>query len=200
MVKKVAGVYLAAGVSSRMGQNKLAMPWKGKPLGAYGLKAAVQSQLDRVYVILNPNNDNQWVIPWKDCPKVRLLFCLDAEEGLAASIRCGVDRAEKEKMGAVIVQLADQPMVTIKLLNGLLRRFRMRMKGEHFIGYIRNGIIGPPILFDQTMFSDLKRLKGDKGARAIIMKQSGKGLWMKKSQAAPFIDIDTIDDFRKLPR
>lgn len=45
------GVFLAAGKSRRMGQNKLALPLKGENIGSLSLKTALSSRLDHVLVV-----------------------------------------------------------------------------------------------------------------------------------------------------
>lgn len=47
----IIGVFLAAGKSKRMGQNKLALPLKGETIGSLSLKNALLSRLDHVLII-----------------------------------------------------------------------------------------------------------------------------------------------------
>ena len=48
---KIAGIYLAAGNSSRMGSNKLALPVGTMTVGSLALETALKSSLDKVYII-----------------------------------------------------------------------------------------------------------------------------------------------------
>ena len=45
---KIAGVYLAAGSSSRMGSNKLQLPVGTKTLGSLAVQTALQTSLHRI--------------------------------------------------------------------------------------------------------------------------------------------------------
>ena len=48
---KITGVYLAAGSSSRMGSNKLALPVGTKTLGSLAVQTALKTPLDQIYII-----------------------------------------------------------------------------------------------------------------------------------------------------
>ncbi len=48
----IAGVVLAAGMSKRMGRNKLLLPLGGRPLLAHALAAMGESEVDEVVCVL----------------------------------------------------------------------------------------------------------------------------------------------------
>lgn len=195
----VLGIYLAAGGSQRMGQNKLALPWKGRPLGAHGLAAAIQSQLKKIMVVLNPDLDNGWTAPWLDHPKLSAVYCLDASDGQSASVRCGLRAAMECGAKAVMIQLADQPFVSKEILDGLIKSRRTQTSFD-YVGYRVNQIIRPPILFNISTFQDLLKLQGDMGARKLIKSGCFKGIELAGKSVSPFIDVDTKEEFLSLPR
>ena len=58
---KIAGVYLAAGSSSRMGSNKLQLPVGTKTLGSLAVQTALQTSLHRIYIITKETDDTSWL-------------------------------------------------------------------------------------------------------------------------------------------
>jgi molybdenum cofactor cytidylyltransferase len=99
-----AAVVLAAGGGTRFtgGGHKLLEPLRGRPLVAWALEAA--SVLDDLLVVVGavevPVPDGAVVVPnprWA--------------EGIATSLRAGVDEAARRGHAAVVVGLGDQPMV-----------------------------------------------------------------------------------------
>ena len=200
MDKKIFGLYLAAGQSSRMGQNKLALLWRGKPLGSFGLQAAIDSKLDRILMVLNPDNINKWAEPLIRHPKVVPLFCPFASEGQGASIRFGIAEAMERNIDGVVIQLADQPFVSCEILNNLVESFYLKKQKSplNYAGYVHNGLMQPPILFPKSMFPLLKELKGDTGARHILKGRRVKGLKIKAADYRTFMDVDTPEDLQSL--
>ena len=50
-MSKIGAIILAAGMSKRMGQPKLLLRLKGKPLFRYPIELAIRNQLDPIYLI-----------------------------------------------------------------------------------------------------------------------------------------------------
>ena len=199
---QVWGIYLAAGQSRRMGQNKLALLWHGKPLGIYGLQAAVQSQLDHVVVVLNKNADNKWVNTLKSHRKIRLLDCPWANEGQAASICCGIEEAIKSNVDSVMILLADMPFIRPNVIDRLIDRKALANKEQQpydYVSYKIDSVLYPPVLFNKSMFPLLLDLKGDIGARQLLKGHNVKGIHLDWPNVITFADVDTIEDFRNLP-
>ncbi|MGV3488923.1 MAG: NTP transferase domain-containing protein [Tuberibacillus sp.] len=196
MEHNIFSLYLAAGKSSRMGQNKLALPWKGKPLGSFGLQAAIDSALDKIFIVLNEEGPHQWINPWIQHPKAIPLYCAMAGEGQGASIRFGAEIAIRCGADALVIQLADQPFVCRELLNQLIEADRPCL--IDYIGYESGGLIQPPILFVKSAIPRLLDLKGDTGARYILKGGTLKGKIMNWKNGDAFMDIDSLEDYHRL--
>jgi molybdenum cofactor cytidylyltransferase len=56
--------------------------------------------------------------------------------------------------------------------------------------------IGPPTIFPKAYFPELLALKGDKGAKALMMKEIEQVIQVDLPEA--FIDLDNADDLTKL--
>ncbi|MCR2821588.1 nucleotidyltransferase family protein [Lederbergia panacisoli] len=194
---KIAGIYLAAGKSSRMGKNKLALPLGNAPLGAVALESALQSSLEKMYIITNSSQKSVWLESLMNHEKVSILTCPLAYLGQSESIKCGIRRAQAEEFNAVMVLLADQPYISIKIIEDMIL-YLENNPSLQFVAASNHDIIKPPVLFSASMYPALLQLQGDSGAKALLQANAGKGKVLSFSSAKAFLDIDTKDDYNRL--
>ncbi|WP_010501973.1 nucleotidyltransferase family protein [Paenibacillus elgii] len=196
---KIIGIYLAAGQSTRMGSDKLRLPLGSMCLGNYALAAALNSELDYVLVVSNDTSAD-----WIDCTfywepirrKWSVIHCSEAHLGQGHSLRCGVQAALAMEAAAVMILLADQPLVTKEVIHELLHRFQANT-GIGFVASRYDGLARPPVIFAQRMFPDLLLLQGDQGARHLIRKERS-GICIDFASPDLFIDVDHAEDYRIL--
>ncbi|WP_121611508.1 nucleotidyltransferase family protein [Mesobacillus foraminis] len=197
---KVSGILLAAGGSSRMGRNKLGMRVGGGTIGGMAFHAAFQSNLDQIIIVTQKGDTLGWMEP-PICPSSRWTQaeCEEAAGGQAYSLRRGVQAAIEYKSDGIVVLLADQPFVQPAMINHLLSIFRTIMEDGEEVGVIASRHEGrqqPPLLFSESQFSKLLKLRGDTGARKIIQEMPKKLCRSIDYQDwRPFYDIDTEDDY-----
>lgn len=195
--QKIIGVYLAAGKSSRFGSNKLLAPLLDKPLGAHGLRAAIQSNLKKVVVVTNDKGDLSWITTQiKQSDKWVINVCINAHHGLSQSLICGLKTAEVNKAKAIIVMLADQPLITTTVINKLINIFNKNPQAA-FVGYKSNTTISPPMLISNKLFTSIYDLSGDQGALNIIQKNMDNGILLPldNHDVNTVYDVDTIKDY-----
>ncbi len=196
---KIAGIYLAAGSSSRMGRNKLMLNVGFMTLGSLALETALKSSLDTIYVITKKSDDVGWLPDeMKLNNKCIIMPCPRADEGQSESLKYGIERAKADHMDAVLVMLADQPFITVQMLNEMI----VCMKNNpacRFVATSFEQTIMPPVLLSSAMYVDLLKLNGDKGAKAIL-----QGNFLHKGKRLPcadqrlVFDVDTPEDYQSL--
>ena len=121
-------------------------------------------------------------------------------EGIASSIRCGVEALSNfaNDIAAVLLMLADQPLITSLQLDRLKRMFDVSgspiVASEYHVGgqFVR----GVPAIFTIDLFPELLQLRGDKGAQRLIEKYEAAASFVSISEAA--IDIDTPHDLARV--
>ena len=185
-------IILAAGSSSRLGKPKQNLVYKGQTLLQRAIETACSSVCKPVIVILGANAEV--IRPTIDGSNVNLIQNSDWNEGMASSIRSGISELQKLELKAdsLILMLCDQPFVDTSLLDQLVQK--KSTKGIVACAY--NDTAGPPVLFDAVYFDELLLLKGQEGAKKLLLKYPDDVV------AVPFpwgdIDIDTVEDFEKL--
>ena len=187
-------VLLAAGASTRLGQPKQLLKYKGKTLLKHAVDVAIESGASKVVVVLGANADQ--LENETSQAGAKIARNTDWEEGMASSIRHGLTGLLKTdpELEAVIFLVCDQPFVTTKLLQELLEEYRA--SGKSMVASAYGDSIGTPALFDKTIFGSLLKLEGDAGAKKVL--KASPGLVSTVNFPEGNIDIDTLADYEKL--
>lgn len=188
---KVCIVMLAAGRSERFGSAKLLAEYRGKPLLHHALSAAQGTCPGDIYLVVGHNAE---AIGDAAAGFVATVIRNEAyATGTGSSIACGV-RACREHADAILIMLADQPLVSSAHLAQLVDRWTGAP--DEIIASRFSGTNGPPVLFASAFFDKLEQLRGDMGARAILRNNPNR-LRTVEFEAAS-IDIDTPEDLEEL--
>lgn len=188
---RIVGVYLGAGKSSRMGRNKLELPFGNTCLGSLGMQAALHSKLDWTIAVTRQGDWLQWLAPFSKNRGWSSLRCHEADHGLSASLKAGVNAAIGLGADAVVVMLADQPFVTERLLNRMIEWYVISPDSA-FVAVSKM----PPILFSKKVFPELLQLQGDRGARELLNgKWEELGIFLSCSEKFFKQDIDTVEEY-----
>jgi len=187
-------VILAAGASTRLGKPKQLLQYRGKTLLAHAINEAINSNADAIVVILGKDAD--LFKKEIDEKKVRVAINSSWEEGMASSLRLGLDTllTDKPYIDAVIFMVCDQPHVLSSILNELIITQQKTTKQIVTCNY--GDSIGPPALFHKKYFKDLMKLSGDPGARKIIQQNMNDMTTILFPEGE--IDIDTEEDYEEL--
>lgn len=191
---KYSIIILAAGKSSRMGKPKQLLPFKGKTLIENAIDAAKESAIGEVVLVLGANSKN--ILEQIDQENISVCVNANWQQGVASSIVKGLQISMKTnpELKGVLIMTGDQPFVTADLLNKLILKYentRLPIIASTF-----KDTMGSPAFFDKSLFSKLLELKGDVGAKKIIMqnKNSTACIPFQKGE----IDIDTQQDYDNL--
>ncbi len=186
----VAGIVLAAGASTRFGAAKQILPWRDTTLAAHAARTALDAGLDPVIVVLG--HEAEKVEKALAGLAVRLVYNLDFAAGQSTSIRKGVE-ALPSRTGAAMFLLADQPLVTPEMIRTIVKAHRRTLAPACVPEF--EGKRGNPVLFDRTLFRELRELHGDTGGRVLLERHPIVAVPADKSV---LIDIDTPGDYEKL--
>src|ERR1700745_468190 len=96
----LSAIVLAAGMSTRMGQNKLLLDFKDKPLIAHAVDTLLASEIDEVIVVLG--NEAEQVQEKLRGRQVRLVENPDFREALSTSVRAGVNAVSRQADGIMV--------------------------------------------------------------------------------------------------
>ncbi len=148
-------VLLAAGRGTRFGGAKLAAPLAGKPLARHAADMLRGPGFAARIAVIGPDTP---ILPGYDtvlldppgAPQSRSLAL-----GVAAAEACGVK--------AVLIALADMPLVPLAHIRAMIAAF----DGDR-LASLGPGSPTPPALFGAHHFAALCMLEGDRGAGALL--------------------------------
>lgn len=177
-----------------MGTPKQQLQFNGISLLQHAITTAACADADIVLVVLGFQAGALW--PQAAPPKVSVVVNENWQEGMASSIRAGMENliTQKPQVQNVIIMLCDQPFVTTQLLNGLIQKKAATNKGIIACSYA--GVVGVPALFSRPYFEYLTALKGETGAKKILQQFAADVSSIDFNDGA--IDIDTPADFERL--
>ncbi|QHW34563.1 nucleotidyltransferase family protein [Paenibacillus rhizovicinus] len=201
---KIGAVYLAAGCSRRMGEAKLPLELApGVTVGSRGLLELRRCGFQSTVVVVRPQDPLLWLYDrtgsGAKLPKFRISPCKDAREGMSRSIRHGVQALLPEEPDAVLLALADQPFISVSMLQRLVSVYREDPTVD-FVASGYGGIAAPPVIFSQSVFPQLCRLEGDAGAWSVLQSPDYRGKVVRYAAEWSFIDVDTREQLDKARR
>jgi len=189
-------VLLAAGSSSRLGKPKQLLLCREHTLLQHSIQTALASLAKRVIVVLGANAD---IIEKGITKENDRLVCITNDqwqEGLASSIRCGLQYLLRQmpEPQNVMFMVCDQPYINTELLDKLVTL--QRQTGHSIVASKYAETTGIPAIFSRDLFPELLQLTGDRGARKLIHQQKED----VATVAFPMgdIDIDTMADYESL--
>jgi molybdenum cofactor cytidylyltransferase len=191
---RVFALLLAAGGSRRLGEPKQLLRIAGQTLVRRAALAALASRAERVWVVTGAHAERvEAALAGLALECVR---CADWESGLAASLRTGVAAAlARDPDASALVLLADQPAASPALLDALIAR---HAGGAAIVACEYGGEPGVPALFAPRFARELLALEGDRGAKALLLRERAA------TALVPFpggtLDVDTQADWARVSR
>ena len=189
--KPPAGVVLAAGASTRMGENKLLLRLDGEPLVARAARRAAEAGLDPVLVVLG--HDAADVVRALEGVRCRTVINPEhATGGQGSSFRSGIAAVPAEAPGAVVL-LADMPHVTPAMIASLVERHFA--SGAALVVSEYGGVHAPPTLYGRALFPEI--LTGRGCGRDVVRHHRGDAEVVAFS-ADRLADLDEPGDVERL--
>jgi molybdenum cofactor cytidylyltransferase len=195
----VGAVLLAAGAGSRLGgRPKALLELGGVPLVLRQLIALSAAGVDEVAVVLGHYGDA--VEAAVGAFPITLVRNPAPDDGQASSVRLGL-QALSPKLDAVLVALADQPLVAEQDIVDLIAAFRRRGDAMMVVPRVRlpggRSVPGNPVIFEAAL-RDLW-LAGDINAACRKWRDDHpeRVSWLDTDNQRYAIDIDTPEDLQR---
>jgi len=187
-------IILAAGSSSRFGNTKQLLHFKGKTLLKHTIEEATETGAQPVVVVTGANADE--ISKEIKNEKVEIVFNKNWEQGMASGIGIGLKNAIilNKELENVIITVCDQPFVSSSLFQQLFQK--QSESAKHIVASAYADTIGTPALFTIKYFDALMGLTGDQGAKGLLKKHSKDLATVDFPDG--YIDIDTQEDYENL--
>jgi len=195
---RIAALILAAGRSSRMGQeNKLLMRIDGQSMIARVAGQIAQAGLDPCIAVTG--HAHEAVRAALSQTSVSFTHNPDYAQGLSSSLRAGLQAVGGDVDG-VLICLGDMPDVRAAHLQKLIAAFDPA-EGRAICVPTFQGKRGNPVLFGAQFFAEMMAVVGDAGAKHLIGEHSELVCEVAMQDAAVLLDLDTpqaMSDYQNL--
>ena len=186
----VAGIILAAGMSSRMGPLKQLLPLGGRAALEW-VAEAVGPRLDEVVVVLGYRAAE--IAPVLAAYPVRCVVNADYHTGMLSSVQCGLRAVHAA--ADYLICLGDQPR-----LRGAVVEQVLQARSQTDAGIIiptANGKRGHPVLIRNAYRAEILALPLDVGLNAVTRGHPADTCEWPVAEAAILTDMDTPADYQR---
>jgi molybdenum cofactor cytidylyltransferase len=183
---KIVGILLAAGRGERFGGDKLLARLGDDTVGGAAcrnLAAAVPA----VIAVVRPGDAR--LATALVGAGARVIECADADDGMSASLACGV-RSAGDADGWLIA-LADMPWIRGETIRDVAAAIAA---GAVVAAPFHDRRRGHPVGFGRACGAELAALTGDDGARAVVAAHSGALVRVDVDDPGVLRDVDTPAD------
>jgi len=187
----VSAVLLAAGLSERMGKDKLMLDFNGKSILQHSVDILHEIPVFERILITTEARLNQIIIQ----DNVQVIINHQPGKGKCESIRLGVEAASGTHF---LFLQADQPMLTLKDITSLLDAASENV--DKIIYPIVNNQPCSPTIFPAKFRNKLLSLTGDTGGNIIRKEYIKDCLGVNVLNTLNFMDINTMEDYSSVAR
>jgi len=183
-----------------MGSPKalLATP-SGRTFAAAIVRALADAGVDDVVIVTGHDHERVVEAMLNDAPAVALRFARNPQpsRGQLSSLWVGMEEAVRPDTEALMVTLVDVPMVNPATVARVIDEWR-----KSRAPIVRPAIgdrHGHPVIFDRSVFAELRAAPLDQGAKAVIRAHAGEIVDVPSDEGS-LVDVDTPQDYEALRR
>jgi len=187
---EICAIILAAGESTRMGANKLLLPWNGRPMIRAIIENVMQAEFDQILVVLGAFRDE--ILPI--IQELPVIHCYNSsyKQGMLSSVQCGF-RNLPESADAAMIFLGDQPMISVAVIRILIKEYRKLKTG--MLVPLYKGKRGHPVMIDKKYKNAIEKLDPAQGLRALFYRKNEDIQEVEVNEPSILKDIDTLKDY-----
>lgn len=194
----VGAVLLAAGAGERLGRRpKCLLELGGVPLIRRQIIALSGAGVDELVVVVGHHADQ--VLPAIESFPVTIVHNPNPDAGQVSSQRVGL-AALAGKLDAVIVALADQPLLNAQDITALIGAWKKRRDGASVVYPQVNGERGNPVIFDVSVRDEILAGAADVGCRQWQARHADRVMPFVTDNRRYKVDIDTAEDIERFQR
>jgi molybdenum cofactor cytidylyltransferase len=203
----VSAVVLAAGMSTRMGRNKLLLSFRDKPLVVHAVETLLASKASEIIVVLGHESEKVWdqlevfasqISTGAQMSRVRLVKNPDYRNGLSTSVQTGVQAVSPEA-SALMIYLADQPLLEPGDVDRIIAAFRAaKTENKSIVVPFFKGKRGNPVILDASLRDSILGIAGDVGCKGVIKRYPEKVYAVEMENDHVVRDVDDIQAYARL--
>jgi molybdenum cofactor cytidylyltransferase len=190
----IAGLVLAAGESSRMGQDKALLTYRGRTFLETVVANLHAAGLERVAVVLGHRAAK--IQRAVSLPGAEVVINHDYRRGQTSSLQAGLRALESADLEAVVLCLVDHPAVSTETIRTLIASFRRHSSAVVIPAFQQRH--GHPVLIGRALFGPLLELGPAEGANTVIRKYRDATHFIEVNDRGILLDVDDPETYRQL--
>lgn len=196
-MKRLFAVIPAAGLSRRMGQPKLLLPWQGSTVVEHLLAALAHPRVVARCVVCR-QSDGELAGVVERAGGVVIQPAVDPPE-MKDSVLAALDEIERQWRPTPeegwVLSPADQPLLPPGILNPLVTAWDA---GSAEVLIPRHaGRKGHPVVFRWGLLPEIRNLRPDEGLNAIVRHPSRSVEFVDLDAPGILVDLDTPEDYAR---
>jgi molybdenum cofactor cytidylyltransferase len=194
----IPALVLAAGKSSRMGRTKalLSVGSSGETFLHRIIRVLREGGADAVVVVIGGDAAAVRASLPRDDAQISAVENPRYEEGQLSSLLIGLAAVEQrhENVEAVMMTLVDLPLISAATVRAVRDAF-LANPGAPLVRPRRGGRHGHPVIFNRSIFGELRRADPSTGAKPVVHAHAAEEVNVDVDDEGAFIDIDTPQDY-----
>ncbi len=189
--RRIAAIVLAGGMSSRMGQSKVLLPWDNRPIIRVIVDRLKRMRLDDVVVVTGHLAEKVEAALAEE--PVQFVHNPDYRAGeMLSSLQAGL-KTLPDDIGACLVVLGDQPWLDNRIVNEIICAYA-EGKGT-IVAPSYHHRRGHPILIDHVYWRDLLNLPPGSAPRDVINAHADETFYVNAETDSVLRDLDTPEQY-----
>jgi molybdenum cofactor cytidylyltransferase len=199
----IPAIVLAAGKSSRMGRTKALLPVdnSGETFLNHIIRVLREGGVSVIVVVIGGDAAAVRASLPRDDAFLAVVENPHFEDGQLTSLHVGLAAVEQrhDQIEAAMVTLVDLPLISASTVRTVLDTFRAHPQAP-LVRPRRAGRHGHPVIFNRSIFGELRRADPTKGAKPVVHAHSAEEVNVDVDDAGAFADIDTPEDYDRIIR
>lgn len=191
--RKIAGLIVAAGYSSRMGAFKPLLPLGGKTVIETAVDSLRHGGVTDVRVVVGHRAEDLY--PLLERLQVCVIENPRYAEGMFSSVVAGLTTLAGET-DAFFLLPGDTPLIRKRSMKDMLRQYRKT--GAAVVYPVFHAQRGHPPLISARCYESILTGNGAGGLRDILDRFAADSVEVELADQGVLLDIDTMEDYRKL--
>lgn len=126
----------------------------------------------------------------------RIVENADYAQGQLSSLMAAIEAVDRPGVLGLLVTLVDVPLVSSMTVRAVLEAYRRT--GAPIVRPARHRQHGHPVLFDRSLFAELRRADAAVGAKAVLRARQADIVDVAVDDEGAFLDIDTPEEYARI--
>ena len=188
----LAAVILSAGASTRMGQPKALLAYREGTFLEHLIGVVKHPAIGVTRVVLGANAED--ICARANLDRSVVVIHPDWEQGQLSSIWAGLRSLKGIETEGIVLCPVDHPLISARLVADLIDGFHD--SGKSIVLPTFNGRRGHPVIFHQSLYSELLSASPEEGARAVVWSHAADVFEVPTDEEGVVLNINDPDMLR----